>query len=143
MSISFVDLFSDIGKAGKPNFETQRIRKQMLIEHDSPYLRQFLRYTFHPEVMFVLPKGSPPYQKLAEGAQNSKLIYGQIRMIKYFTNEYDGNISSLKKEQMFIQVLESVTPEEADLLIQMKNKKLNVPGLTYKLVQDTFPDMLP
>jgi hypothetical protein len=64
-------------------------------------------------------------------------------MIKYFTNEYDGNISSLKKEQMFIQVLESVTPEEADLLIQMKNKKLNVPGLTYKLVQDTFPDMLP
>ena len=44
---------------------------------------------------------------------------------------------------MFIQVLESVSPEEADLLIQMKDKKLKVKGLSYNLVKETFPHLLP
>ena len=64
-------------------------------------------------------------------------------MINYLTNEYEGNITPLKKEQMFIQLLESVTPEEAELLIQMKEKKLKVTGLSYNLVKDTFPHLLP
>ena len=141
--ISFVDLFNDITNLGKPNFETQRQRKEILINNRSDHLEKFLRYAFHPDVKFLLPKGKPPYQITAPGVSNSKLIYGQMRMINYLTNEYTGNITPLKKEQMFIQILESVTPEEAELLIQMKDKKLKVTGLSYNLVKETFPHLLP
>jgi len=141
--ISFVELFDDIKNLGKPNFETQRKRKELLLNNRSDHLEKFLRYTFHPDVKFMLPKGRPPFHCTAPGVTNSKLIYGQIRMINYLTNEYKGNITPLKKEQMFIQLLESVTPEEAELLIQMKEKKLKVTGLSYNLVKDTFPHLLP
>jgi hypothetical protein len=142
MAISFVELFTDISNVGRPNFKTTKIRKALLLQHRSGQLEQFLRYCFHPDIQFLLPEGIPPYQKLA-GAENTKLIYGQVRMINYVTNQYTGNITQLKREQMFIQILESVTPQEAQLIIEMKNKKLNVIGLTYKLVKDTFPHLLP
>jgi len=142
MAISFVELFADISNVGKPNFKTTKIRKALLLQHRSGQLEQFLKYCFHPDIKFLLPEGIPPYQELM-GSENSKLIYGQVRMINYVTNLYTGNITSFKREQMFIQILESVTPQEALLLIEMKNKKLNVIGLTYKLVKDAFPHLLP
>lgn len=142
MAISFVDLFNDIRDAGKPNFETQRKRKELLIQHRTEHLEKFLRYAFHPDVKFLLPKGSPPYNKGPDGV-NSKLIYSQIRMINYLTNEYQGNLTPLKREQMYIQLLESVSAEEAELIEQMKEKKLKITGLSYNLVKETFPHLLP
>ena len=44
---------------------------------------------------------------------------------------------------MFIQMLESVSPEEAELLIKMKEKKLKITGLSYNLVKEGFPHLLP
>ena len=54
-----------------------------------------------------------------------------------------NNINPIKRETMFITMLESVTPTEAELLIKMSNKDLGVRGLTYKLVADTFPHLIP
>lgn len=138
---SFVDIFNDIDTKGKPNFQTQKERLQILQENDSKHLRDFLRYAMHPDVKFDLPKGKPPYTPSA-GGQNSKLIYGQLKYAQYLTNEYTGNLTPMKKEQMFIQMLESVTPEEAELFIQMKDKKLKARGCSKKLVEDAFPGLL-
>jgi len=135
-------LFNDIKDAGKPNFETQRKRKELLIQYRTEHLEKFLRYAFHPDVKFLLPEGSPPYNKGPVGV-NSKLIYGQIRMVNYLTNEYQGNLTPLKREQMYIQLLESVSAEEAELIEQMKEKKLKITGLSYTLVKETFPHLLP
>ena len=144
MAISFVQLFEEINGLGKPNFESQRKRKELLEANKTDHLEKFLRYSFHPDVKFDLPKGKPPFTPQAtDKGTNSKLIYGQIRMLNYLTNEYTGNLTPMKKESMFIQVLESVSPEEADLLIQMKDKKLKVKGLSYNLVKETFPHLLP
>ena len=142
MAVSFVDLFNDIKNAGKPNFETQKQRKKLLLENRTDHLEKFLRYAFHPDVKFLLPEGKPPFTPQAGGG-NSKLIYGQIRMINYLTNEYTGNLTQLKREQMFIQMLESVSPEEAELLVKMKEKKLKITGLSYNLVKEVFPHLLP
>ena len=53
------------------------------------------------------------------------------------------NLKQLRREQLFIQMLESLHPLEADVLLQVKDKKLNYRGLTYKLVKETFPEILP
>jgi len=40
-------------------------------------------------------------------------------------------------------MLESIHPSEAELLLQIKDKKVKCRGLTYNLVKDTFPELLP
>ena len=122
--------------------KSQKERGELLKQNQNHHLENLLWYTFHPDVKFMLPKGAPPYNASAP-SRNSKLIYGQIRMLNYLTNEFTGNLTPIKKEQMFIQILESVSTEEAELLIQMKDKKLKVTGLSYNLVKETFPGLLP
>jgi hypothetical protein len=54
-------------------------------------------------------------------------------------------INTVKREQLFIQMLETLDPTEAKLVIDLKDKKTTgmYKGLTYKLVKDTWPDLLP
>jgi hypothetical protein len=40
-------------------------------------------------------------------------------------------------------MLESLHPTEAKVLVQVKDKKLKFRGLTYKLIKETFSDILP
>ena len=43
---------------------------------------------------------------------------------------------------MFINLLESLHAEEAEMLIKAKDKKLKITGITKKLVSDTFPNLI-
>jgi len=47
----------------------------------------------------------------------------------------------MKREQIFIGVLEAVHPKDAELVISMINKKSPVKGLTLKIAQEAFPDL--
>ena len=42
----------------------------------------------------------------------------------------------------YIELLESIHPKEAEILLQMKDKKLKCNGLTYNLVKETFPKLI-
>ena len=44
---------------------------------------------------------------------------------------------------MFVQLLERIDPNDAKLIIAVKDQKLSYKGLSYKLVKDTWPDLLP
>ena len=44
---------------------------------------------------------------------------------------------------MFVGLLERLDPQDAVMLIAIKDKKLSYKGLTYKLVKDTWPELLP
>jgi hypothetical protein len=49
----------------------------------------------------------------------------------------------LRREAMFVGLLERLDPQDAEMMIAIKDKKLSYKGLTYKLVKDTWPDLLP
>jgi hypothetical protein len=44
---------------------------------------------------------------------------------------------------MFIGLLETVTPDDADLLLAMKEKISPYPGLTKEVVVAAFPELFP
>jgi hypothetical protein len=44
---------------------------------------------------------------------------------------------------MFVELLERVDPNDAKLILAVKDRKLSYKGLSYKLVKDTWPDLLP
>ena len=49
----------------------------------------------------------------------------------------------LKREKAFTDILEGIHPSEVELLLQVKDKKLKCRGLTFNLVKETFPNLLP
>ena len=51
-------------------------------------------------------------------------------------------LMGVKRERMFIDMLESIHPRDAELVCNMINKKPPMKGITEKLVKEAFPDLL-
>ena len=139
MARSIPLIFEDVAAANSIN-----ARKKVLLENESEPLKEILKYAFHPDIKFALPPGKPPYKTIGSPDEyNPTYLYPNIRKFYlYIEGGHDG-LTQLRREQLFIQMLESLHPKEADLVIQIKDKKLNYRGLTYKLVKTTFPEILP
>ena len=119
-------------------------RKKVLLENESNPLKEILKYAFHPDIKFALPPGKPPYKTIGSPDEyNPTYLYPNIRKFYlYIEGGHDG-LTQLRREQLFVQMLEGLHPKEAEVVIQVKDKKLRYRGLTYKLVKKTFPDLIP
>ena len=101
-----------------------------------------LELTFSRDIRITLPEGSPEYQKTGEvELYNATLLYANRRQIEMFINENTAQIPELKREQLFIDLLENLDPAESKLLIEVKDKKLeSYPGITKKVIEKVYPD---
>tara|TARA_B100001057_G_scaffold451512_1_gene494575 strand:- start:194 stop:619 length:426 start_codon:yes stop_codon:yes gene_type:complete len=117
-------------------------KKQFLKENDSRQLRTFLKGAFDKSLEFNLPKDNPSYTPNKESIKGFGHISSEF---KFFAKGYDGDILGSKiREGKFIKVLESVSPEEAEIILLMKDKKLvgKYKGVTKKLVSEAFPGLI-
>ena len=106
-------------------------------------LHTILQGAFHPDVKWELPEGSPPYKKDdSEYGLSPSVLEREVRKLSYFT-PFSGKLiqNTLKREEVFIRILESIHPSESELIIQMKDKHVN--GLTARLVWEAFPFLIP
>jgi len=139
MALSIPIIFEDIAKA-----KSITERKKILLEHGSNPLKELLKYAFHPDIKFLLPEGAPPYKTVGSPDEyNPTYLYPNIRKLYLFVEGGNDGLTTLRREQLFVQLLEELHPKEAEVLIQVKDKKLKYRGLTYKLVKETFPDLIP
>jgi len=53
------------------------------------------------------------------------------------------DLLNVKRERMFVDILESIDPRDAEILVAMINKKPPAKGLTKKIVQEAMPDLIP
>jgi hypothetical protein len=131
-------------KAGE--LKTKKEKIEYLRANNSLPLRAILKGSFDSSVEFNLPKGEPPYRKdeAPKGYEPSNLYKVQKRF-KYFAKGGIGEgMKAIKREKMFIDCLESLHPDEAQLLLDMKNQKLGgkYKGITAKLVSEIWPTLL-
>ena len=59
-----------------------------------------------------------------------------------FIENGSPNLSQAKREMLFVGLLETIDPEDAKLLLAVKNKEIPYPTITKKLVNDAFPGFL-
>ena len=106
----------------------------------TPDLKTLLKYTYHKDVKFDLPEGDPPYKEMEtlENMGHNRLPR-EMRKFQYFFKE--SNLNTIKREKLFIELLETVSPEEAKLVLMVKNKKLTYKGITRKLVEEALPEL--
>lgn len=127
--------------------ESQVARGQYLKDNYSVALITVLKGGFDDTVQWNLPEGDPPYRKddAPKGFEPSNL-YKKTKLFKHFVvGSATGNtMSAIKREKLFIDVLESLHVDEANLVLAMKDKKLTgrYKGITVKLVRDAFPDLI-
>lgn len=122
------------------NAKTKAEKINILQEHDSQALRSIFIINFDESVECLLPEGEPPFKKneAPEGTEHTKLEHESRLLFHFFKG--GSNIPSLKRETMFIQMLEGLHPSEADVLIKAKDKTLHKKyKITFACVQEAFP----
>lgn len=113
---------------------------EILKKNDSPALRMILAWTFAPDVYFdaPIPKWKPDPNPL--GLSPNSLFIEARRIYLFSTLKV---LAPNVKEQLLLNILESVHPTEAELLLKVLNRDLQIPTVTYKTVRLAFPSLLP
>jgi len=116
---------------------------EVLRRYNTPALRDILKGSFDENVKFNLPKGAPPYTPGSSHSPGSTLRK-QFKKFKHFVSTPQRRRAGPKVETIFIKMLESLHPEEAQLVVWMKDKDLSgkYKGLTKKIVSDAFPGLI-
>jgi len=120
--------------------KTKAEKIAVLRSNESWALKDILKGSLDPKVKWHLPEGAPPYQPSSHSEPMAS-IFRENTKFRYFVKNNNINISQIKREQIFIGILEAVHPKDAELVISMINKKPPVKGLTLKIAQEAFPDL--
>lgn len=111
-----------------------------LKEYDCPALRTILKNMYDKEnVEFLIPDTPPPWKK-NDYVGVEGMLYKEARRLRIFVrgNEYD-NLKQLKREELFIKLLEDIDNDDAELLCKMIAQK-PLPGLPKTVVHAAFPE---
>lgn len=110
--------------------------------HNDFPIKVILDLVYNPNIEFLLPESDPPFTPVDEAIDAQNVLKADVRRLKYCLNIPDGeSLRPLKREQMFIEMLESVDPQDARLLLHVKNKKLpeELKPITVAVVKKAFP----
>lgn len=133
------EIFNSIAKA-----KNKKERLAILTNHKANAgVQVIIRLQFDKRFKFALPEGSPP--NLPEN--NTPNGMGEITILNSFKRLYlflegTSKTPQLKREQFFVGFLSGLDKQEADLMLAVKDKKLDV-GLTRAIVDEVFPDLIP
>ena len=130
-------IFKEISEA-KTHLEKVKILKN----NRNPMVDLLMELTFSKNIKINLPEGKPPYLKTGEAdLYNATLLYANRKQIELFINDNSAHIPQIKREQLFIDLLENLDIKEADLLCEIKDKELtSYPGITKKVISKVYPD---
>ena len=150
---------------------TNAKKVEILQKYEHPSLKAIFIWNFDESVISMLPPGEVPYSSVGEqnsfsgtvsekiedavakmGEIGSNSLGSQDQGFSSIRKEYErfynfikgGNdsLSSLRRETMFINVLQGLHPLEAEILCLVKDKKL---GEKYKITKDivaqAYPDI--
>tara|TARA_Y100001973_G_C5148772_1_gene306922 strand:- start:635 stop:1135 length:501 start_codon:yes stop_codon:yes gene_type:complete len=122
--------------------KTTKDKVAALQHYDCFAIRSVLQGCYHPDVKFLLPDSIPPYGE-ADGIQVETRLHSMVKRFDIFVEGGRATSTQTKREMLFIELLESVHPEDAKILLNMIAKKDPYKGTTEAVTRSAFPDLLP
>jgi hypothetical protein len=110
--------------------------------NDSQTLRMILVGVFDPNIKWLLPEGEPPY-KPNDLVDQQHRFYTESRKLYLFIEGGNPDLKQLRREALFIELLECLDPADAKLLLSVKDKRMPYPGITTDIVNLAFPGLIP
>ena len=116
---------------------------EILKEYENDALKTIFIWNFDDTVISMIPEGDVPYQKndVPVGTDHTSLRK-EYKHLYNFVKGGNDSLSSLRRETMFIQILEGLHPEEAEILCLTKDKRLQSKyKVTYDVVKEAYTDI--
>jgi hypothetical protein len=136
MRVGVAEFLEKVGKLKK------REEKIAALQHnDSFVIRTILQGAFDPKIKWALPEGTPPY-KPNELVDQENVLIRECRRLVHFVEGGNPGLKQLRRETLFVEMLESVAPKDAILLCAIKDKKLPFKGITVDIVKEAFPGLI-
>ena len=124
--------------------KTKAKKVQALQEYRDDSLTAILIWNFDDRVQSAIPEGQVPYKEneVPVGTDHTSLRR-EWKNLYHFIKGGNDELSSLRRETMFIQMLEGLHPEEAKIICLVKDKNLTEKyKVTRELVAEAFPDIV-
>ena len=137
MKKGIAEILEEISKFKKKDERIEALRRN----GDNRAMLQVLQYALDPRIKWLLPEGVPPFKKNEYMDQESNL-YSEVRRLYLFIEGGNPNLTNLKREMLFIGLLEMIAPADAMLLCAAKDKKLPYKTITKEIVNEAFPGLL-
>ena len=117
---------------------------EILQEYDSPALRAVLIWNFDETAKSMLPDGDVPYSpnEAPKGTDHNRLT-SEYKNLYHFVKGGNDGLSSLRRETMFINLLQGLHPLEAEIICLVKDKKLETKyKISKEIVSLAYPDII-
>ena len=160
-------VFEVLDLASQQRSAAKKVEVLKNYEHDS--LKMVFVWNFDDSVISMLPPGEVPYGDLKEanvykGTLSDNIAKeaaggesatgqdlngrGRTSLRREYMNLYhyvkggNDSLTTLRREMMFINLLEGLHPREAELLVKVKDKKLeDLFKVTWENVKVAYPDI--
>ena len=163
-------VFEVLDAASKQRSKANKVK--VLQKYSHPSLKAVMIWNFDETVISLLPPGEVPYGNtkedemttgtLSEKIQDAVDKMGELRTTSLGSNDQgqttirkefkafynfvkggNASLSSLRRETMFINILQGLHPLEAEILILVKDKKLSDKyKITREVVSEAFPQIV-
>ena len=116
---------------------------EVLQEYSTDALKAILIWNFDETAVSMVPEGEVPYEKndVPIGTDDTSLRK-EWKNLYHFGQGGNNSLSPIRRETMFIQMLEGLHPDEADILCLVKDGRL---GEKYKITKEVvgkaYPDI--
>ena len=161
--------FEVLDAASKQRAKAKKV--EVLQRYADPSIKTLFIWNFDPTVISILPAGEVPYGNTKEDTQTTGTLTSKINdavgmmnemgssslgsqdqgrssIRKEYKNFYNfvkgGNdqLSSLRRETMFINILEGLHPLEAEIVCLVKDKNLESKyKISKEVVSEAYPDI--
>jgi hypothetical protein len=136
MVIGLAEFLEKVGKQKRTQEKVDALK-----HNDSLPLRIILQACYDPNVKWALPEGVPPY-KPNDLVDQEHVLIRETQKLTYFIQGFHPNLKQIKRETMFVQLLETCAPKDAELLCLIKDKK-PIKGITLQHVVEALPGLIP
>jgi|SRR6056297_1809368 len=131
------EVLDEVAKA-----KSKKDKVQILKNNDSGALRDVIRGSLDKTIVWLLPEGdAPPYTPNRPESVPSNLLKECMKFAYFAKGGKGPKLMQVRREQMFIGVLESIHPKDAEIVVDMINKK-PPKGVTRQVVKEAFPGLL-
>jgi len=123
---------------------TKEKKINILQQYNENFIKSLLIWNFDPSIQSVLPEGDVPIQpkENADTVPPSSNIRKEWSKFYNFVKGGNDAMNRLRKETLFINLLESFHPGEAEVLCLVKDKRLQTKyNITKELVSEAYPDI--
>jgi hypothetical protein len=125
------------------NAKTKPQKIKILRDYNTPALRSILVANYDESIISMIPEGDVPYvpNDAPKGTDHS-VLEKEFRRLYLFFKGGNSSLKQSQRENLFIQLLEGLCEEEAQVLCLVKDKKLQKKyKITRACVEEAFPQI--